>query len=109
MNAQVVTDCLQLESVRRIFDEHRRQDISMIQERDEHHRGTAQEEDENYLDCHWVFDSNLCRELHRCAAAPGHCVSTHWETQPKYGGCSGRICGKGTTAEFNLLVVMPVF
>jgi len=42
----------------------------MIQERDDHHRGTGQEEDENYHDCHWVFDSNLCRELHRCALRP---------------------------------------
>jgi hypothetical protein len=59
------TFCMQLESVGRIFDEHRRQDILMIEERDEIQR-SYQEENEDYQECIWMYDSNLCREILKC-------------------------------------------
>lgn len=58
-----------MESVGRIFDEHRRQDILMIQERDEFQRSINQEEDEDCIECVWMYDSNLNRELLKCVHA----------------------------------------
>jgi hypothetical protein len=66
VNTQAVVLCLQLDSVRRIFDEHRRQDISMIQERDSFQRSINQEDVDDYHECIWIYDSNLYRELLKC-------------------------------------------
>jgi hypothetical protein len=66
VNTQAIVLCLQLDSVRRIFDEHRRQDISMIQERDNFQRSINQEDVDDYHECIWIYDSNLYRELLKC-------------------------------------------
>lgn len=62
----VVTCGAKVESVGRIFDEHRRQDILMIQERDDFQRSINQEEDDDCIECVWMYDSNLNRELLKC-------------------------------------------
>jgi hypothetical protein len=66
VNTQAAVLCLQLDSVRHIFDEHRRQDISMIQERDNILRSFNQEDVDDYHECIWIYDSNLYRELLKC-------------------------------------------
>ncbi len=57
-----MTCFMQLESVARIFDEHRSQDVVMLQQRDEIQR-SYQEENDDYQECIWMYDSNLYREL----------------------------------------------
>ncbi len=86
----------QLDSVRRIFDEHRRQDILMIQERDEFQRSINQEDVDDYHECIWIYDSNLCRELLKCSFLRRflHCNWTHFSLQPKHDRCGARLCGE---------------
>ena len=57
-----MTCFMQLESVARIFDEHRSQDVVMLQQRDEIQR-SYQDENDDYQECIWMYDSNLYREL----------------------------------------------
>ena len=57
-----MTCFMQLESVARIFDEHRSQDVVTLQQRDEIQR-SFQEENDDYQECIWMYDSNLHREL----------------------------------------------
>jgi hypothetical protein len=79
---------MQLESVGRIFDEHRRQDILMIEERDEIQR-SYQEENEDYQECIWMYDSNLCREVLKYGSVRS-CITfilTHSTLQPQHDGC----------------------
>ena len=53
---------VQLESVRQILEEHRRQDVLQKHSRDDF---TRQEEDDDYSECAWIYDADLCREVHK--------------------------------------------
>jgi hypothetical protein len=67
----------------------------MIQERDEFQRSINQEDDEDCIECVWMYDSNLNRELLKfvflqCSSL----VVTHHIFQPQHDGYGSRFCGE---------------